>query len=385
MPIDPRDIATCVATDDMDGGPTNPPIVQTSLFTFPTFRALLDALSSEHSHHVYSRGQNPTVEAVERTLAQLERGEACKCFGSGMAAISGVLMGLLEQGDHVLFVNQTYGPTMQLATQLQRFGITHDLVLDLSVEAVEQAIRPNTKLLWFENPGTMTVRVLDLQAMASMAKAKGMTTCIDNTWATPLLQKPLAMGIDIAVHTASKYLGGHSDIVAGAVITTAERMEQIFYRSYMLHGGILGPFDAWLLRRGIRTLPARLTQHGEDALRVANFLRDHDAVARVYHPAFAENQEVVQRHLSGYAGLFSFELVDDAFDNVARVIDGLEHFHIGVSWGGVESLVISPSRGTNAAALQQQDLPEGLIRLSVGLEGADLLIEDLDRALGVRG
>ncbi len=383
MAIDPADIAICVSEDDTSdwGGSTSPPIVQTSLFAYPTFGALLEALKSEHTHHVYSRGQNPTVEAVERKLAKLERGDACKCFGSGMAAVSGVLMGLLEQGDHVVFVNQTYGPTMQLARHLERFGITHDLVLDLTVEAVEQAIRTNTKLLWFESPGTMTVRVLDLEAMAAMARNRGITTCIDNTWATPLLQKPLTMGIDVALHTASKYLGGHSDIIAGAVVTTAERMEQIFYQTFMLHGGILSPFDAWILHRGIKTLPTRLAQHGSDALTVAEFLRGHSAVARVHHPAFADNPDIVQRHLSGYSGLFSFELRDNSLANVTRVINGLQRFTIGVSWGGVESLVISPHRGTNAEALLRQNIPIGLVRLSIGLEGADLLVEDLDRAL----
>ena len=382
MSLDPTDIAICVSDDAATyDGSTSPPIVQTSLFTFPNYRSLLDALASEHTHHVYSRGQNPTVEAVERKLAKLERGEACKCFGSGMAAVSAVLFGLLEQGDHVVFVNQTYGPTMQLADQLRRFGIEHDLVLDLSVEAVERAIKPNTRLLWFESPGTMTVRVLDVEAMAAMAQAKGITTCIDNTWATPLLQKPLTKGVDIALHTASKYLGGHSDLIAGAVVTSAERMQQIFYRAYMLLGGMLSPFDAWILYRGIRTLPTRLVQHGTDALAVAEFLRAHPAVAQVHHPAFATEQDLVARQLSGYSGLFSFELENDTFENVERVIDALEHFAIGVSWGGVESLVISPFRGTNAEALARQRIPTGLIRLSIGLEGAKRLIDDLDRAL----
>ncbi len=382
MPIDPADIAICVSGDAANfGGATSPPIVQTSLFTFPSYRSLLDALASEHTNNVYSRGQNPTVEAVERKLAKLERGEACKCFGSGMAAVSAVLMGLLEQGDHVVFVNQTYGPTLQLADQIRRFGIEHDLVLDLSIEAVERVIRPNTKLLWLESPGTMTVRVLDVEAMAQLAQAKGVTTCIDNTWATPLLQKPLTMGIDISLHTASKYLGGHSDLIAGVVVTTATRMEQIFYRAFMLLGGILSPFDGWILYRGMRTLPTRLAQHGADALAVAEFLRGHAAVARVNHPAFAADQDLVERQLRGYSGLFSFELENDTFENVERVIDGLEHFSIGVSWGGVESLVISPFRGTNADALARQEIPRGLIRLSIGLEGADLLMRDLDRAL----
>ncbi|GMR22046.1 MAG: PLP-dependent aspartate aminotransferase family protein [Acidobacteriota bacterium] len=381
MPIDPADIAICLSNEGNAYGATSPPIVQTSLFTFPTYQKLLDALSSEHTHHVYTRGQNPTVEAVERKLAKLERGEACKCFGSGMAAISAVMMGLLEQGDHVVFVNQTYGPTLQFAGQLARFGVEHDVVLDLSVEAVEQALRTNTKLLWFESPATMTLRVLDLEAMATMAKSRGIATCIDNTWATPLLQKPLTMGIDISVHTASKYLGGHSDLIAGAIVTRAKLMEQIFYRAFLLHGGILGPFDAWILNRGILTLPARLAQQGQDALAVAEFLRNHKAVRYVHHPAFADDQELVRRHLAGYSGLFSFELENDDFANVARIIDRLEHFGIGVSWGGVESLAISPSRGTNDEALARQKIPSGLIRLSIGLEGAELLINDLERAL----
>jgi len=165
------------------------------------------------------------------------------------------------------------------------------------------------------------------------------------------------------------------------VVTTAERMEQIFYRAYMLLGGMLSPFDAWLLYRGMRTLPARLVQHGTDALAVAEFLRGHPAVANVHHPAFATDRDLVARQLRGYSGLFSFELRDDTFENIERVIDGLEHFSIGVSWGGVESLVISPFRGTNADALARQRIPTGLIRLSVGLEGAALLIDDLDRAL----
>ncbi|HEX7049062.1 MAG TPA: aminotransferase class I/II-fold pyridoxal phosphate-dependent enzyme [Longimicrobiales bacterium] len=385
MPIDPADIAICLADDDVGDGanaaPTCPPIVQTSLFTFPNFRALIEAQAAEYRSHVYTRGQNPTVEAVERKLAALERGGACKCFASGMAAISAVLLGLLRAGDHVLFVNQVYGPALQLARHLRRFGIEHDVLLDLDADAVERAIRPETRLIWLESPGTMLFRVLDIESVAAIARARGILTCLDNSWATPLFQKPIQLGIDIVVHSATKYLGGHSDIVAGAVITTAERMEEIFYRAFMLNGGILAPFDAWLLHRGLRTLPVRLRQHEADALRVAQFLRDHPAVRRVYHPAFAEDRALVEKQLAGYSGLLSFELVRDGFDDVARVIDALEHFRIGVSWGGFESLALSPNRGTNARQLEAQGIPPGLIRISVGLEGADLLIADLAAAL----
>jgi len=384
MVIDPADVALCLTDDgvaDSAGAlPTSVPIVQTSLFSYPDFHALLAGLSSEHSHHVYTRGQNPTVEALERKLAALERGEACKCFASGMAAISAVMLGLLRAGDHVLFVNHIYGPTLQLAEHLRRFGVQHDVLLDLEVDAVDRALLPETRLVWIENPGTMLFRMLDVRGIAALARQRGILTCIDNSWSTPLLQKPILAGVDIVVHTCSKYIGGHSDVMAGAVISTAARMQEIFYRAFLLNGGVLGPHEAWLLLRGMRTLPARLRQHEADALRIAEFLNVHAAVRRVYHPAFTADR-ALRDGLHGWSGLFSFELVRDDFDSVARVIDGLEHFRIGVSWGGVESVVISPNRANNGAQLDAQRIPRGLIRLSVGLEGADVLMRDLDAAL----
>ncbi len=385
MLIDPSDVAICVSDDGADGtqraAPTSTPIVQTSLFTFPTFQALVDGLSAENQTHVYTRGRNPTVEAVERKLAALERGEACKCFGSGMAAISGVMLGLLRSGDHILFVNQTYGPTLQLAERLRRFGVEHDLLLELDVESFQQALRSNTRLVWLESPGTMLFRVLDIAALSSIARERGILTCVDNSWATPLCQKPLTLGADLVVHSCTKYLAGHSDLVAGAVVSTAERIEEIFFGAFLLNGGILAPFDAWLLLRGMRTLPARLRQHEADALRVAEFLNEHPAVRRVYHPAFSANRDLVDVQLTGYSGLFSLELQRDDYASVARFIDGLQRFRIGVSWGGVESLVISPNRADNITELDMRGIPRGLIRLSVGLEGSDLLIADLASAL----
>ncbi len=383
MRNDPADIRVCLGEEQGSAwtGALMPPIVQASLFAFPTFQDLLDGLSAEHEHHVYTRGQNPTVEAVERALAALERGEECKCFASGMAAISSVFLGLLRAGDHVVFVNQTYGPTLQLASHLERFGITHDVILDLDVGAVECALQPTTRLVWLESPGTMLFRVLDLEPMTRLAHDRDILTCMDNSWSTPLLQKPLTQGVDVVVHTASKYLSGHSDVIAGAVVTSRERMREIFYRAFLLNGGILAPFDAWLLMRGLRTLPTRLREHEEAGLRVAEFLRGHPAVGAIHHPALSEDHALSDRQLRGYTGLFSFELVRGDFESVRTVIDGLQRFRIGVSWGGVESIVVSPNRGTNVEQLATQGIPPGLIRLSVGLEGADALIEDLDRAL----
>ncbi|HYV98471.1 MAG TPA: PLP-dependent transferase, partial [Gemmatimonadaceae bacterium] len=188
MFLHPADVALCVADDgprdESGASPASTPIVQTSLFAYPTFAELVAALSGERRHHVYSRGQNPTVEVAERKLAQLERGDICKCFGSGMAAISAVMTGMLQTGDHVLFVNQIYGPTLQLAQHLRRFGIEHDVLLETDLPAIERSLRSNTRLIWLESPGTMLFRMVDLEAVADLARSRGILTCIDNTWAT---------------------------------------------------------------------------------------------------------------------------------------------------------------------------------------------------------
>ncbi len=380
MPIAADDIRICVEdrpAREPGAEPMATPIVQTSLFAFPNFDALIAARAADNRNTVYTRGQNPTVEVLEKKLAALERGEACKAFGSGMAAVSAVILGLLSAGDHILFVNHTYGPTIQLADHLKRFGIERTLLLDIEPEDVQRALLPSTKLVWLESPGTMMFRTLDIAVIADIAHKHGALTCVDNSWPSPLFQKPITHGIDIVVHSATKYIGGHSDVVAGAVITSAERMEQIFYRAFLLNGGILHPFDAWLLLRGMRTLPVRMQQHETDALRVAEFLRNRPDVSAVHHPAF----ERPSGSLTGYSGLFSFEIANAEFPEVRKFIDGLKRFRIGVSWGGVESIVISPNRGHNLGYLDAQRIPHGLIRLSIGLEGANVLIEDIAASL----
>jgi cystathionine beta-lyase/cystathionine gamma-synthase len=379
MHIAPDDIRICLEDQPARGPAVEPmatPIVQTSLFAFPSFDALAAAHADESHNYVYTRGQNPTVEVLEKKLAALERGETCKAFGSGIAAVSAVIMGLLSAGDHILFVNHTYGPTLRLTKYLKRFGIDHTLLLDIEPDDVQRALQPNTRLVWLESPGTMMFRTLDLAAIANVAREHGSVTCIDNSWASPLLQKPITHGVDIVVHSATKYIGGHSDVVAGAVITSAELMEQI-YRVFLLNGGILHPFDSWLLLRGLRTMPVRMQQHEADALRVAEYLRDRPDVSAVNHPAFGKPSQ----SLTGYSGVFSFEIANGGVDEVRRFIDGLKRFRIGVSWGGVESLVISPNSGDNLASLDAQRIPHGLIRLSIGLEGADILIDDIAASL----
>lgn len=382
--IDPEDELICLGHGEdlaAQGGALAPPIVQTSLFAHPTLRQLMDGLAAEHRNHVYTRGQNPTVEAVEKKLAHLERGEACKVFASGMAAISAVMLGLLETGDHVLFVNHVYGPTLQLAEHLRRFGVEHDVTRDLDLDSIEEALRPRTRLIWVESPGTMLFRLVDLHGLAALARSREITTVVDNSWSTPLFQKPLALGIDLVVHSATKYLGGHSDVVGGVLVGGREHIEQLFYRSFLLNGAVPGPLDAWLINRGLRTLPVRMKQHHHDALAVARFLDGHKAVRRVFHPALADDKTLADARLQGFSGLFSFELDSERFEDLERFIDGLKYFRVGVSWGGIESLAITPHRGDNHQALIAQGIPPGIVRLSVGLEGASVLIEDLERGL----
>jgi cystathionine beta-lyase/cystathionine gamma-synthase len=385
MRIDPDDVALCVADAEPEGAheplPTSPPIVQTSLFSFPTFQALLAAFDDDFEGMTYTRGRNPTVRAVERKLALLERAEGCCCFASGMAAVSAVMFGLLKAGDQVLLVNNVYGPTRKLASQLGRFGVERDTVLDLDPRAVRARLRPNTRLVWVESPSTYLFRVADVRQICAAAHEQGALVCCDNSWATPLLQKPTLLGADLVVHSATKYLAGHGDVVVGAVMGPKVSMREIYLRSTQLLGGVVAPFEAWLLLRGLRTLPVRLEQHERDALRVAEFLSSHPAVRAVHHPALEGPNDLAESQLRGYSGVFSFELARDGLESVQRVIDGLRRFRIGVSWGGVESVVISPEGRSSRRRLESLGIPPGLIRLSVGLEGAELLIADLAAAL----
>ncbi len=349
-----------------------PPIYQTSLFTFPDLETFSHSQLKEREHFVYSRGLNPTVKLLEDKLAALERGEHCKAFASGMGAISATLMTLLGQGDHVLLVNQTYGPTVELLEHLRGFGIEYHTTAG-GMDEIERALRPETRLIYIESPSSMLMQVADLRGIAELARERGILTAIDNTWATPLFQKPLTLGIDLAIHTLSKYLGGHSDVVGGAVVGPHALIDRIFERGHQLLGATLSPHNAFLVLRGLRTLPIRMQQHQANALRVIDYLERQPEVARIHHPSrlSGDAQRLARHQLSGYAGLLSLELAAPDYARIARFIDSLRIFKIGVSWGGYESLAISPLR------------PDGsgvpLIRLAVGLEDSELLLEDLQR------
>ncbi|RFU68214.1 PLP-dependent aspartate aminotransferase family protein [Bacillus sp. V59.32b] len=364
-------------------GAVVPPIYGNTLFTYDTFDKLSEAVMDEQSHFVYTRGTNPTVSIVEKKLAELERGEKCKCFGSGMAAISAALLNSLKQGDHILCVSHIYFSTLDLVKYLQKFGIEHTVVYATSPEEIERAIRKNTKVIYMENPTDMMYRLIDLKAVAELAKNRGIRTIIDNTWATPLFQKPLTLGIDMVIHSASKYLGGHSDLLGGAIIADQGIIDAIFKEEYLMGGAVLSPYEASLLLRGLRTLPLRMKVHQKNGIKIAEFLESHPAVKTVHYPGIPSHPDyqLGKRQLSGYSGLMGFDLKEEHYDAVKEVIDATAIFQIGVSWGSFESLILSPNYGTNANQLMKEHRSPGFIRLAVGLEDADLLISDLKQAL----
>ncbi|MDP4087257.1 MAG: PLP-dependent aspartate aminotransferase family protein [Bacillota bacterium] len=364
-------------------GAVVPPIYQNSLFVFNDLDQLAKAMKDEQNSYLYWRGTNPTVEIVEKKIAALEKGEKCKLFSSGMAAISSAILTFIKAGDHVLSISNIYGPTTKFLTYIEKFGISHTNTFDTELDIIESLIQPNTKIIYLESPTTMNFKLVNLKAISNLAKQRGIKTIIDNTWATPIFQNPITYGIDIIVHSVSKYLGGHSDLVGGALITSKEIMDHLFYHEYQLLGGVMPPYEAWLLMRGLRTLPIRMKAHQESGLKIASFLKNHPSVKKVNYPGLknSPDYELGKQQLTGYSGLMSFELENNSYESVRKVINRLKYFKIGVSWGGFESLVISPNYGYNSEQLLSSGVDPGLIRISVGLENVDELIEDLQVAL----
>jgi cystathionine beta-lyase len=353
-----------------------PPIYQNSLFVQP------DGLLGS-GDFIYTRVSNPTIEVAEAKIAALQGGEAAKCFGSGMAAITAGIMHFIEKDCHIITIANVYGPTRRFFdTYLKKFGVEVTFIAGEKIEEFEQAIRPNTKLIYLESPSSFVFRVQDLEAVARFAKEKGIKTMIDNTWATPVYQNPLAYGIDLVVHTASKYLGGHSDIVAGVLIGNKDLMDAIQGEERELFGGIMDPHQSWLLTRGLRTLMVRLKEHGHNGLMVARYLEGHSKVKRVYYPGLKSHPQydLCQKQMTGGNGLLSFEL-DAGDDEIVDFIKNLKYFQLGPSWGGFESLIVAPSLGKSDEELEALMLPKGLVRIHVGLENVSSLINDLAGAL----
>jgi cystathionine beta-lyase/cystathionine gamma-synthase len=383
MPEEP-DPATIVAHDeDWPDGAVVPPICQTSLFTFRSYQELEDAMAGRARRPIYSRGDNPTVQAFEAKIAALEGAEAARAFASGMAAISAAVLANIAAGERMLCVRHCYPDAYRLfTTVLPRFDVRVEFVDGEDAEAVERAL-PGAKLLYLESPTSMVFETQDLPRLAAAARAAGALTIADNSWASPIFQRPLAHGVDLVLHSASKYLGGHSDTVAGVVCGRQELIERINAGVFPLLGAKLAPFEGWLLVRGLRTLPLRLRRHHESALETAGRLAGHPRVRRVRHPLLGDGGPGIAT-LQGASGLFSFELVGDKAA-VRRFCDALTLFKLGVSWGGHESLAFPA-----AAGLEQQGASNPLrdfgvapetIRLHIGLEDPDDLWSDLAQAL----
>jgi cystathionine beta-lyase len=359
-------------------GAISVPIYQTSTF--------VQEAPGVNKGYDYARSGNPTRAALEQVMAQLEEGSTGIAFGSGLAAIDAVVK-LLKSGDEILAVDDLYGGAFRLFTQVyQKFGITVNYADATSVENIFNAVTPQTKLIWIETPTNPTLKISDIAAIAAVARASGCWLCVDNTFASPALQKPLSLGADLVVHSATKYLGGHSDLIAGVVVTReAELGEQIKFIQNA-SGAILSPFDSWLVIRGIETLPLRMQQHCRSAQQVATYLEDHPAVASVFYPGLTShvNHDVAARQSTGFGGIVSFILKDDTQAAATQFVTSTSLFKLAESLGGVKSLLCHPAQMTHksipAAKRRAAGVADGLIRLSIGLEDADDLINDLEQA-----
>jgi len=363
-------------------GAISVPIYQTSTF--------VQEAPGVNKGYDYARTNNPTRATLESLIAQLEGGDTGIAFGSGLAAIDAIAK-LLQAGDEIVAVDDIYGGAYRLFTKVyQKFGINIRFVDTSDPEKVFNAITPNTKLIWLETPTNPTLKISDIKAIANIARASKCLLCVDNTFASPALQQPLALGADIVVHSATKYLGGHSDLIAGLVVTKDAALgEKIkFYQNAC--GAILAPFDSWLVIRGIETLHLRVRQHCSSAQAVAEFLQQHPAVDKVFYPGLPNHphHEIAKKQSKGFGGIVSFSLKEDTEEAARLFVTSTELFKLAESLGGIKSLVSHPASMTHKTIPVEKrhaaGVSDSLIRLSLGLEDASDLIKDLEQALALK-
>ncbi len=372
-------------------GAVNPPIYQSSVFARSTYEDIEAYFEGAKEGYLYSRTKNPTNDVLEAKLAMLANAEASITFGSGMGAISSAILSCIKNGDHIIASNNLYNPTMNFITKelKEKCNIESTIVEGDKIEDFENNIKENTTLIYLECPSTAVFKMQDIKAIAKLAKKHNIKTIIDNTWATPLYQRCIEMGIDLEVHSLSKYLNGHSDVVGGCIIGSKEDIEGIRNSELALYGAKLAPFEVFLVIRGLRSLHARLAVHTKNAKEVVNFLDNHPKVTKVFHPLskYFAQKELAEKQLLNCTALLSFEIDAKDTSDVKKFINELNLFKIGVSWGGHESLVFAP----NIAILNEMTLEQAkslnvspyTIRISLGLENAEDLINDLNDALEI--
>jgi len=364
-------------------GAVAPPIIQSSNFASSTVAEMRHKMQHEAEEYMYSRGNNPTVKILEKKLAALEKAEDALAFGSGMGAVAAAVLSQVKAGDHIVCVKRPYSWTKTLVRKfLPRFGVEVTMVDGSDIANFEQAIRPNTRLLYLESPTSFTFELQDLAAVASLAKKHGCSTIIDNSFATPLYQNPIEMGIDLVVHSCTKYIGGHSDVMGGIVCGSRENIYKIFEGEFMTLGAVMSPHDAWLFIRGLRTLPVRMERVAATTRKVVEYLAQHPKVEQVLFPFLPGHpqQALAQRQMRNNAGQFSLLLKAGRLEQADRFCDSLQHFLMAASWGGHESLIF-PMSAAYASEDMKSDLPFNLVRFYIGLEDPDYLIRDLEQAL----
>jgi len=360
-----------------------PPIFQTSMSCFTNVEAMRASLFKESETPFYTRGNNPTTDILRKKLAALEESEDCLVFGSGSAAVAAAILSCVQAGDHIICVQKPYSWTNKLLNKwLTRFGVAVTMVDGTDAYHYEKAIQTNTKLVFLESPNSFTFELQDIKAIAQIAKKHGLASIIDNSYATPLNQKPITMGIDMVVHSGTKYLGGHSDAVAGVLCGNKEHLKKIFEGEFMTLGGIISPFNAWLLLRGLRTLPIRMDRVAQTTPKIIDFLAKQPKVKKIYYP-FHESHpqyELASKQMKQPTGQFSIEIDAVSIEEVERFCNSLKRFLMAASWGSYESLIFPACTLYGSENYSSAPFHWSLIRFYIGLEEADVLIDDLQQA-----
>jgi methionine-gamma-lyase len=371
---------------DPSAGSVVVPIYETSTFVFENAEQGAARFAGKEEGYIYTRLGNPTIRALEKNVAALENGEDARACASGMAAINTAVMSMVKMGDHVVATDCLYGGTVKLFLSiLSKFGVEFTLVDSSNETNVEAAIRKNTKLVYLETPSNPTLKLTDIRAVAKIAKNHNVLTMVDNTFMSPYFQRPLELGADVVIHSLTKYLSGHSDVVGG-IIVGSNTFIKALDPTLKTTGATLGPFEAWLTLRGIKTLPLRMERHNENALKVAEFLESHPKIGKVYYPGLKSHpqHELAKRQMSGFGGVICFE-VKGGLEAGVKLMNSVRLCTLAVSLGAVETLIEHPASMTHAIVPKEEKLKAGitdsLVRLSVGIEDVEDIIEDLRQAL----